>query len=193
MVYELDRERGRLEPRPERTVRLPPGSGPRHIAFAPEGRFAYLMNEMSATITAFAYDADAGGLEEIQTIDALPEGFAGHRSGAAIAVHPSGFLYATTRSHGSSGEPPVRGVDSLVWFALDRWSGRLALAGRIASGGEIPRAIAFEPGGERLFVAHQASAAVTIFRLDGRTGTPTPTGEAIGAPVPVCLLFNTPN
>jgi len=193
-VYAFDADRGSLTPRPERTARLAPGSGPRHVAFDAHARFVYLMNEMNATITTFAYNPADGALEQRQSVDLLPEGFAGLRSGAELRVHPNGrFLYATTRSHGSSGEPPVRGLDSLVWFAIDPESGLLALRGRTASGGELPRSFTFDAPGERLFIGHQASASIVTFNIDLQTGTPIPSGERAAAPVPVCLVFSSRN
>lgn len=191
IVYEFDPEAGKLVPRPEHNVRLAPGSGPRHVAFDSQARFVYLMNEMSATITAFAYDSDHGVLQEIQNTDLLPEGFSGLRSGAELGVHPTGrFLYATTRSHGSSGEPPIRGLDSLVWFEINAMDGTLRLRGRTPSGGELPRSFAFDHHGDHLYVGHQASGTVVTFRIDPETGTPAATGEIVTTPVPVCLLFN---
>jgi 6-phosphogluconolactonase len=190
IVYELDRARGKLITRPERNVQLAPGSGPRHVAFDPQARFVYLINEMSATITVFAYDAARGALLEIQSVDTLPEDFEGLRSGAEIGVHPAGrFIYATTRSHGSSGEPPARGLDSIVWFEIDQQTGQLHLRGRVPSGGEIPRTFAFDSSGLCLFVGHQCSGSVVTFRIDAQTGTPIATGEVIATPVPVCLCL----
>ena len=191
IVYELEPDAGKLIGRPERNVRLAPGSGPRHVAFDPQSRFVYLMNEISATITTFAWESTTGALQEIQTVDTLPESFPGWRSGAAICVHPSGrFLYATTRSHGSSGEPPVRGLDSIVWFEIDKEDGMLKTQARVSSGGEIPRAFVFDQSGDHLFVGHQCSGTIVTFRIDPRTGSPIATGEVIATPVPVCLRFN---
>ena len=82
IVYELAQESGKLIPQPEREVRLSPGSGPRHLTFDATGRFAYLMNEMSATVTAFSYDSGRGALQATQTVDLLSDGFTGLRSGA---------------------------------------------------------------------------------------------------------------
>jgi 6-phosphogluconolactonase len=191
IVYEMLPASGRLLSRPERDVRLAPGSGPRHLAFHPQARFVYLMNEMSAKITTFAYDMQNGGLQEIQTVDALPEGFSGLRSGAELSIHPAGrFLYATTRSHGSSGEPPARGIDSVVWFEIDAEHGVLHPRGRIFSGGEIPRTFTFDSSGEYLFVGHQCSGTVVTFRIHPQTGAPIATGDVISTPVPVCLRFS---
>jgi 6-phosphogluconolactonase len=192
-IYELETEHARLAPHPARTVTLPAGSGPRHLAFGATGGFAYLMNEMSATIAVFAYEPSTGTLDHRQTVDLLPPGFAGLRSGAAIAVHPRGHtLYATTRSHGSSGEPPVRGLDSLVWFDIDPEDGTLHSGGKTPSGGEIPRSFAFDSRAERLLVGHQASGTVVTFLLDRETGRPIITGETFETPVPVCLCLTTP-
>jgi 6-phosphogluconolactonase len=189
-VYELDHALGKLLPRPECNIRLAAGSGPRHVAFDVHARFAYLMNEMSATIVAFKYDPSRGALREIQTVNLLPEGFGGLRSGAELAVHPSGrFVYATTRSHGSSGEPPIRGLDSIVWLGIDPESGSLTPLGSVSSGGEIPRSFTFACGGEQLLVGNQCSGTIVVFRIDARTGRPVATGEVVATPVPVCLRF----
>jgi 6-phosphogluconolactonase len=194
IVYELEHESGKLIPRPERNVRLAPGSGPRHVTFDPRARFVYLLNEMSATITTFGYDMTHGGLREIQTVDALPDGFSGLRSGAEVGIHPAGrFLYATTRSHGSSGEPPARGLDSIVWFEIDQEHGVLRPRGRVPSGGQIPRTFTFDSSGDYLFVGHQCSGTVVTFRIDPHTGTPIATGEVIASPVAVCVRFITTN
>lgn len=192
MVYELACQRGRLIPRPERSVHLPPGSGPRHVAFDSRARFVYLMNELSATITVFAYDSARGALRPIQTIDTLPDDFHGLRLGAEIAIHPARpYLYATTRSHGSSGEPPVRGLDTIVWFEIDEGHGTLRLRGRMPSGGEIPRTFTFDATGERLYVGHQCSGTIVSFEIDSTTGAPVATGEVVATPVPVCLRLLT--
>jgi 6-phosphogluconolactonase len=190
VVYELALSRGKLVPRPECNARLPPGSGPRHVVFGPQGRFLYLMNELSASITAFAYDQRQGELREIQTAQLLPNDFSGLRSGAELGIDPTGrFLYATTRSHGSSGEPPVRGLDSLVWFKIDAQSGVLSLRGSAPSGGEIPRSFTFDGNGGSMLVAHQCSGSLVPFLIDPETGAPRPVGEITATPVPVCLRF----
>jgi 6-phosphogluconolactonase len=187
-IYALDPDAQRLVTRPELTVDLPLGSGPRHLVFDAAGRFAYLMNELSATVTAFRYQRRDGALQAFQSVDLMPEGFEGHRSGAEIRIHPQGrFLYATTRSHGSSGEPAARGLDALLWFEIDASDGRLRLRGREFAGGEIPRSFAFDRSGTHILVGHQASGTIASFRLDLGSGAPTPTGEVVETPVPVCL------
>ncbi|HEX3962958.1 MAG TPA: lactonase family protein [Trebonia sp.] len=186
-VYELDTGRGRLLPRPGSGARVRPGSGPRHLAFRPDGRFAYLISEMSATMTAFGYDAATGALTEIQTVPTLPADSPGYHSAAEIAVHPSGrFLYATNRSYGSA-EPPVKGEDSIAWFSVEQDSGRLTPCGRVHTGGEIPRSFVIDPGGTVLWVANQRSSSIAAFLIDTGTGALTLTGQPVPTPVPVCL------
>ena len=190
MVYELDQARSCLIARDDRTIALPPGSGPRHIAFGDAGRVVYLVNEMSATVTVFAFDGKTAELRLLQTADLLPDGFGGLRSGAAIAVHPSGaHLYATTRSHGSSELPEKPGLNLLIWFAIDPRDGTLQLSGSVLSGGEIPRSFAFDASGEELFVGHQGSGTLVTFQIDPTTGTPVPQPNPLLTPVPVCLTF----
>jgi 6-phosphogluconolactonase len=189
-AYELDRAAGRLIPVADGGAPLPPGSGPRHLAFDAGGGFVYLMCEMSARIAVFAYDRASARLRQIQDVDALPDGFDGYRSGAALVLHPSGrFLYATTRSHGSSGRPQKPGLDHVAWFEIDRTEGTLRPRGRTESGGEIARAAALDPASGRLYVANQGSGSVVPFRIDPLTGEPKATGEVIRTPVPVCLHF----
>jgi 6-phosphogluconolactonase len=142
LVYELDGAAGRLVPREDLTVTLPPLSGPRHMVFSPNARHAYLVNEMSAQVAVFGWNEVTGILSPKQTAELLPQGFAGLKSGAAIEIHPGGrLLYVTTRSHGSSGMPPAPGLDQLVWFDVDPESGTLTLGGCLASGGGIPRSM----------------------------------------------------
>lgn len=192
-IYKLDPEKGKLLNRPERNVRVAPGSGPRHIVFDDKQRFAYLINEMAATITLFAYDSALGSLEFIQTVDLLPEGFSGFRSAAEIGLNPSGrFLYATTRSHLSGPAPPVRGLDTIVWFRIDPHDGTLHSPTRISSGGEVPRHFAFNPSDGLLYVGNQMSGTIVPFRIDPQTGEPVPTSSVIATPVPVCLQFSRP-
>jgi len=100
LVYRFDVTKGSLAPNDPGFVKMAPGAGPRHLAFAPSGEFAYVLNEMKTTVTALAYDKRQGSLREIQTVSALSPDFSGSNSGAEIAVHPSGrFLYSSNRGH----------------------------------------------------------------------------------------------
>ena len=161
-VYRFDaaRARSRRTARP----RVEPGSGPRHLAFHPSGRYAYVINELSSTVTAFGYDPAKGELAPLQTVSTLPEGFKGTSYTAEVEVSPDGrFLYGSNRGH-----------DSLAVFRIDAASGRLALAGHVPVGGSWPRHFKIEPVGRVLLAAHQRSGTIGFFRLDPETGHAEP-------------------
>ena len=186
-VFHFDAEHGRLAAADTHQVYVAPGSGPRHLTFSLDSKFVYLLNELSATVITYAYDAETGGLTELQTLSTLPEGFTGFRSGSEIGMHPSGrFVYASNRSSGGRGRPEVPGEDSIVCFAVDAETGMLTETSRVDSGGEIPRHFAIDRAGERMYVANQASNLLTIFEIDQDTGELTPVGTA-DVPVPTCV------
>ena len=179
MVYRLDTTRGKLVPHEVPWVQTKPGAGPRHITFSPDSRFAYLINEMGSTVTAFAYDAARGTLAEVTTVSAIPEGYEGRISGADIHLSPSGrFLYGSMRHQ-----------DSIVAYEIDQGSGDLRYVGHEPSRGSVPRNFAIDPTGTFLLVANQDSDTVVTFRIDQDTGELTPTGEVVHVPRPVCLRF----
>jgi 6-phosphogluconolactonase len=158
-------------------VTVAAGSGPRHMAFAPSGKFAYLINEMASTVIAYSYDR--GALKEVQTISTLPPGFNKPNTAAEIAVHPNGrFLYASNR-----------GDDSIAIFAIDQVSGTLSLIGFQPTLGKGPRQFAIDPTGNFLIVANQSSDSVVLFRVDPDTGRLTTTGTAFTVSSPVCVAF----
>ena len=113
MVYKLDGQSGKIAANDPPFTAVKAGAGPRHFAFAPDGRHAYVINELDNTIVAFDYDSAGGALKEIQTISTLPEDFTGNSWCAEVRVHPSGkFLYGSNRGHNSiavhrSGAPPA--------------------------------------------------------------------------------------
>jgi 6-phosphogluconolactonase len=173
-VYRFDAARGTLTA--AGSVEVPPGSGPRHLAFHPNGRFVYAINELAATVTAFAWDE--GTLKQIATVPALPRSYGGPKSGAEIQVHPNGrFVYVSNRGE----------ANDIAIFAIDAASGGLVPVGHATSGGRTPRYFGFDPTAQYVFVANQDSDAVTVFRADPATGRLTATGGtiAIGAPVSV--------
>ncbi len=177
LIYRL--EKGKFVPNTPAFAALAPGSGPRHLAFHPSGRFVYVINELLSTVTAFDYDAKAGTLTEIQTIGALPEGFDGKNTTAEVRVHPSGkFLYGSNRGH-----------DSIVTFRIDPATGKLTLVGHTPSGGNSPRNFTLDPAGRYLLAAHQNSDNVVAFRIDQETGMPKATGSELKVGSPVCVVF----
>ena len=179
LVYRFDPIKGTLMPNNPPFAKIEPGAGSRHFTFHPNGKFAYVINEMSSSVTGFSYAANSGKFSKLQTVSALPKGFTGHSDAAEIEVHPSGkFLYASTR-----------GPDSIAVFRINPKSGKLTLLETVPTGGKTPRNSAIDPTGAYLFAANQESNNIVIFRVDQRTGHLTATGKVIEAPAPVCLKF----
>ena len=178
-VYRFDRSAGSLAEAGAASFSLPPRSGPRHFTFDSTGKFGYLINEMSSTITALSFDQESGTLHEVQTISTLPKEFKGQNDTAEIAIHPSGkFLYGSNRGH-----------DSIAVFAIDPKNGNLTNIQYVSSGGVKPRTFEIDPSGNYLFVANQISNKVVIFRVDRNTGRLTPSGDVLDVPSPVCVKF----
>jgi 6-phosphogluconolactonase len=179
LVFEFDAAKGTLTPASPAFVSVAPGSGPRHIAFHPNGRWAYVINEMASTITGFAYDAAHGRLREIQTESTLPKDFSGRNTCAEVAIHPSGkFVYGSNR-----------GDDSIAVFTCDPSTGRLALAQRVSTGGKTPRQFEIDPTGNWLIAANQDSDTVVVFRIDSSTGQLQPVGAPVPSGNPQCVKF----
>jgi 6-phosphogluconolactonase len=179
MVFKFDSSNGTLTPATPAFVPVSPGAGPRHIAFHPNGKLAYVINEMASSITAFAYDAGRGALREIQTESTLPKDFSGRNTDAEIAVHPSGkFVYGSNR-----------GDDSIAVFACDPSTGRLTFTERVSTGGKTPRHFEIDPTGGWLLAANQDSDTVVVFRVDGTTGRLQPVGAPVPSNNPMCVKF----
>jgi 6-phosphogluconolactonase len=179
LVYRWDPAAIELQPNEPPAARLAPGAGPRHFAFHPGGKFAYVINELLNTITVFSYDPAAGSLRELQTISTIPAGFEGQNTTAEIVVHPSGrFLYGSNRGH-----------DSLAIYAIDPEKGRLTPLGHEPTRGRTPRNFAVDPTGAWLLVANQGSGNVVGFRVNTETGKLEATGQEQEVPTPVCVLF----
>jgi 6-phosphogluconolactonase len=157
-----------------------PGAGPRHIAFDLGGKRFYVVNELNATVTAFAYDAATGQIgKELQTVSTEPAGYNGPHSTAEIAVHPSGrFLYASNRGH-----------NSIVGYRIDPSAGSLSLIGFTTQGVNFPRNFAIDPSGRWLYVANQKSDTIVQFEINPETGELNPTGQATPSITPVTIVF----
>ena len=178
-IYRFDSGKGMLTPNTPPFVTLPAGSGPRHFAFHPNGRFAYIINELKSTVTAFDYDKQQGTLKEMQTLSSLPENFTGDNTTAEVQVHPSGkFLYGSNR-----------GNNSIVIYSIDAGSGKLTLVGHESTQGKTPRNFGIDPTGNYLLAANQDTDNVVVFHIDLQTGKLTPTGQTLDIPSPVCVKF----
>ena len=179
LVYRFDTAKGTLTPNDPPYGLVKPGSGPRHFALHPNGRLAYVINEMGNTITAFDWDGEKGALREIENVSTLPKDFKGENSTAELVIHPSGrFLYGSNRGH-----------DSIVVYAIDPASGRLTWLEDHSTLGREPRNFALYPTGGYLFAANQNSNTVVLFKLDPKTGRLTPSGTKLQVFSPVCVTF----
>ena len=180
LVYRLDAVKGTLTPHDPPFGKTAPGTGPRHGAFRPDGKFFYALTEIVPGVTAFRYNAAKGSLDEIQTISSLPADYTGNKSGAEIAAHPSGkFLYSSNRGH-----------NTIAAFRVDPKDGKLTAGDRTPTGGRTPRSFAIDPTGKWLLAANQDTDNIVLFRIDQTTGALTPAGKTIEAAVPVCIVFS---
>jgi len=179
LVYKFDATKGTIAPNTPPFATVARGSGPRHFAFHPSGKFAYVINEMGNTVTAFSYDAAGGVLTSLQTISTLPQGFSGKSYCAEVVVHPSGkFLYGSNRGH-----------NSIAVFAIDPAKGTLTAIEQTPTGGKWPRNFNIDPTGAYLFAANEQSNDIFLFRIDPATGKLTPTGKKLEVGKPVCIKF----
>jgi 6-phosphogluconolactonase len=179
LVYRFEAKRAALTANDPPFGAVPPGAGPRHLVFSPNGKFVYVINEMGSSLTTFAYDSKRGGLKELQTTSTLPEKFDGENTCAEVQVHPSGkFVYGSNRGH-----------DSIAVFAVDGKSGKPTLVEHQPTQGETPRHFALDPTGAWLLAENQASDNVVVFRIDGQTGRLKPTGQTVTVGAPVCAVF----
>jgi len=183
LVYHFNPAKGALTPNNPPYAKVSPGAGPRHLAFHPNGKFAYVLSEMGSSVTAFAYKASNGSLSPLQTVSTLSilrKDQSGPKEAAEIAVHPNGkFLYASNRGN----------IDTISVFSIDSAKGTLKLKDEYPTMGKTPRSFAIDPAGKFLLAANQESNNIVIFRIDSITGALTPTGEIAEAPAPVCITF----
>ncbi|MGA2132244.1 MAG: lactonase family protein [Bryobacteraceae bacterium] len=179
LVYRFNADKGTLTPNDPPYGQVKPGSGPRHFALHPNGRYAYVISEMGNTITAFDWDGDKGALEELQSVPTLPADFKGENTTAEIAIHPAGrFLYGSNRGH-----------DSIVVYAIDPANGKLTLVEDDPTLGKEPRNFALDPAGQYLFAANQNSNTVVVFKVNPKNGRLTASGEKVEVSSPVCVTF----
>jgi len=181
MIYRLNTEAGTLSPNDPPFASLHAGAAPRHLAFHPNGRFAYVNGEADMTVTAFEYDGERGAFTELEFLSTLPEGATGERfSTAQILVDPGGrFVYVSNRGH-----------DSIAIFAIDQDTGRLTAVDHESTRGRTPRNFAIDPSGRFLYAANQNSDTIVHFTIDAESGRLVPTGDVTEVGAPVCVLFS---
>jgi 6-phosphogluconolactonase len=179
IVYKFDPAAGTITANDPPFATVKPGSGPRHFAFHPGNRFAYVINEMGSAVTAFSWDGAKGVLTELQTISTLPPDFKGENNSAHVEVHPSGkFVYASNRGH-----------DSITGFTVAKAKGTLKLIGQTSTQGKTPRNFGIDPTGKFMIAVNQDTNNMIVYRIDQNTGKLTPTGQNLEVGAPVCVKY----
>lgn len=164
--------------RPHGTTALRPGTGPRHLAFHPDGAHAYVLNELEPTVTVCRWDAEAGVLEPLGETPVVPADATGDRYPSEVVVAPDGrFLWAAVRGH-----------DTLAVLALDAGGAEARLVASVPCGGHWPRDLTLDPTGRHLYAANERSGDVTWFTVDPETGLPARTGS-VPAPAASCVVL----
>jgi len=177
LVYGFNAKGGKLTP--VGFTKVAPGAGPRHFAFHPNGKFAYVINEITLTVTAFGWDEAKGKLSELQTITTLPVERGKGMSTAEVQVHPSGkFLYGSNRGH-----------NTIAVFSIDGKTGKLKAIQHQSTLGKTPRNFGIDPTGKFLIAANQSSGDVFTFHINQDTGELKPTSHSVKVPMPVCVKF----
>ncbi len=179
-IYEVDVSKASITP--NGFGQLPPGSGPRHMKFHPNGKWIYVLNELDLSVTVFDYDAQTGSMTPTQTIPTVPkeelikELF---RSASEIRVHPNGrFVYSANRGH-----------DTITAFRINADNGQLAVVERESVRGATPRNFNLDPSGRWLIAAGQDSHTLASFQVNPATGELTYNRSNVFAPSPICVLF----
>lgn len=178
-IYRYDPNGGGLSAGLQPAIAATAGAGPRHFAFHPNGQFGFAINELSSTVTSYAWDARRGSLKTLATISTVPKGFRGGNSTAEIRVHPSGrFVYGSNRGH-----------DSIAVYRVSAASGNLSLVEHEPTRGKTPRNVTIDPTGQWLIAANQDSDTLSVFRISGRNGALTPVGPLVKVGSPVSVVF----
>ena len=177
-VWKFDDKKGVLTPNDPPAVSLPPGDGPRHFHFHPNGRWFYSLQEEGSTIVLFDYDSAMGQLNSRQTISSLPPGFAGSNFCSGILVSDDGrFVYAGNRLHDSIGMFSIGETGELT-FVTEEWTR-----------GNYPRSFNFDPTGQFLYSCNQRGDNIAVFRVDRKSGGLTFTGNYTPVGNPSIIVF----
>jgi 6-phosphogluconolactonase len=179
MVYKFDAKAGKLMANDPAFVATKPGAGPRHMAFRPDGKFAYVLNELDSTVSTYAADATTGALKELQTISTLPGYYDGPNTAAEIQMHPTGKWVYTSN----------RGNETIILFNVDAEKGTLTWVEEQNTGGKKPRHFGLEPTPRHMIICNQDSDMVLISRIDKDNGRLKPSGVFTKVPSPACGVF----
>ncbi|HEY3539018.1 MAG TPA: lactonase family protein [Trinickia sp.] len=179
-IFSFRFEDGRLRPAMPAFVASREAAGPRHVAFHPNGAFAYVVNELDSTVTAYRYANESGALIPLQVMSSLPDTFTGNSRAAEIEVDRAGrFVYASNR-----------GCDSIAVFRIDQSTGHLKFSGAQPTGGRTPRFMTCTPDGRYMYALNEDSDSIVAFSIDSTTGQLEPTGFSIESGSPVCMVFS---
>ncbi|MFC4222067.1 lactonase family protein [Flagellimonas marina] len=180
-VFSLDQEKGKLMVEENLTLDTQKGAGPRHLTFHPNGNFAYCVEELSGTVTAYGYND--GKLTLIDTYFSYSKKSEGIYHGADIHISPDGlFAYVSNR---------LKEENTIAIFSIDPHTGELTLQGHQSTLGEVPRNFVIDPTGKFLLVANLTSGTIVVFRRDEKTGLLSYTGNKIEVGLPACLKMKT--
>ncbi len=188
VTYRIDHSDGKLAPTLPPYITTDPGTGPRHLAFHPSLRYLFVCNETNSSVNSYSFDIQTGNLGFINNLPSTPADYVpkdpsdqfARNNPADIQVHPNGkFVCVSNRGH-----------NSIATYRIDG-NGALSLVGYTPSGGEIPRALCFDPSGELLLAANQRTGNIVAFHMDGETGDLRPAGALTLISNPVCIRFVT--
>jgi 6-phosphogluconolactonase len=179
VVYRFDAKAGTLTPNDPPFASVTPGMGPRHLAFHPNGKWVYAVQELSNEVVALKWDGGKGALTPFQAVKTLADEFKDPNTAAEIAVRADGrFVYASNR-----------GEDSIVVYAVDANSGELTFKQRVPSSGKVPRYFAFDPSSRWLVVSNQDGGNLVVFKVDQNTGELAQQGAPVPFPRPMGVVF----
>ena len=178
LSYKLDGAGGTLTPtEPAVAFAAKPGAGPRQLAFHPDGKYAYVINELNSTMTALAYNSENGTFTEVQTLPSIPADYKENNQPAAVRVSPDGkFVYGSNRGH-----------NSIVVYSIDESTGKMTHVENVPSGGDWPRDMTIDLTGNVLLVANERSNSIAALKIDKATGKLTATGHEAQVSKPVCV------
>jgi 6-phosphogluconolactonase len=183
-LYRFDAARGILTPNSPAFFQESPANAPWHLTFHPNGKTVYVVNELSASLSVYAFEKTNGTLRELQKVSTVPPEFTGKSNPAEPRVDRAGrFLYVSNRDVSNQGR------DNIAVYSIDAGSGMVTPVEFVPSGGKTPRNIALDPRGAFLLAANQGSNNLSVFRIDSKTGRLTATGPAMDVPEPTCIAF----
>jgi len=180
MIWNFDVDKGKLTPNTPHEIPVPPGDGPRHFVFHPNGQWFYCIQEEGSAVVAFDYDESSGNMTQKQVISTLPKGFAGTNFSSEIRISPDAkFIYGANRLH-----------DTITVFSVGQ-DGKLTYVGEEWTHSDYPRSITIEPGGNFIYSCDQRGDNVTAFRVDRQTGKLSFTGQYTPVGTPSVMTFLT--